>query len=1073
MIGRVTRCLGWGLAGCALLWFGAAQADEPPRALEDIVAELDRHDLSGCVVDAEGESVRKADVFLYYAHELDGFRDRFVGRTKTKRNGKFSFKRAVAWEPLSNPRRSRGERPKYVILGRHAEKGFGFTCQIEGDALDAVELVLFKASSCLVRVEDTEGNPVEGARVFLRSGAQPDELRKTASPENRYFRLSEDIGISSGATDASGRIRLRGPNRAGFRIEKDGYVAKYVRRNQYTLCPSARVSGAVTFEDSTPAPGMAVRFRYLTSDSIPCDETIFTDNEGRYAFANLAVAGSFSAADPEAKDDASGIGRIAVRDLRRGSPFVAEPVTFPIRAGEHVVRDITLDCGVLFGGTATDLASDTPAKHVTLSMLFPIPGVGWLESYALDTDENGEFKTWLPPGTVLWVDWDPPEKADYFIDPDWQRENENIFRGTVTEDMADLAFYVKLVPVHPLRGQVVDDKGVPVEKAEVYIAGVPVAKTDGSGQFLLPMAPANRDFSILALTEDKAMAEYMSLEAGANDVTIRVKPTRDYEGQVTTPDGLPAAGLSFHHDPPLASHNARQTITTDDDGGFAVVNLCPKMAYTVFWVADDEENRDYARGHLQVDLTKIPPGEPIRFEATQLVNALMGRVVGSEGDAIRDAEVKVVSRRSSGGSTAIRTDENGEFEVPRLAPGEVTLRIAADGHKPLRITTDSDRIDFEAVLRPASLHSQLAVTVVDQNGKPVPNALVVLRMDRNASSDSPQATLDKRADQTGRCQFEWDLAEDNAGRMGLLGCDHEGYTVAYRGVSLDEDGDLSLIIRKGGDPLSGKIVDDRGRPFEGATVRVKSMFQGNAEYIDSAEFGADGPHACTTDAEGRFKLTRFSAEDYITIAATAQGHSEETTWFNPARPQEEKTLTLSPAGELAGRVVLRDTGEPLSGIHMDFSGPGRNRHPRVTGEAGSFSVTGMRPGRYTLSLSQQDERTRRYVCRSPFAFTIRAGQTTRVDIDLEQGIPIRGAIISKATAQPCATVPSISARTNRLQRYYAEADSDGAWVLYLYPGEFNLSYYLPAQRQTTHFMSLTVEEGKTYEGFVIETGPSS
>ena len=112
--------------GLVVVMVGApmARADAPLPSLDEMVAGLERFGASGKVIDENGDSIKKAEVFCYYMKGRDGVRDRFVGKTKTNRKGEFKFKAELYWEPGIGDRDV--ETGKYAFIAKHADYGINF-----------------------------------------------------------------------------------------------------------------------------------------------------------------------------------------------------------------------------------------------------------------------------------------------------------------------------------------------------------------------------------------------------------------------------------------------------------------------------------------------------------------------------------------------------------------------------------------------------------------------------------------------------------------------------------------------------------------------------------------------------------------------------------------------------------------------------------------------------------------------------------------------------------------------------------------------------------------------------------
>jgi len=1058
------------LAGTVLM-AGAAWA----KKAESTVTLPGGADLSGQVVDTDGKPVKKAEVFLYYSYGEDGVYDRFLGMVKANGKGKFTFKQAVVWEPLKKS--SGREKPKYVVLARHKKLGISSVNVTKDDPIDKVTVKMFSLIERKIMVKDSNGKPVEGAKVFLCSAEMMKEGTKEPDRDHRYMRLNQDIGISSGVTDAEGRVDVMAPHEASFKVLKDTYAEGFFDgKSTVLMFPGARVSGKVTDVEGKPAAKVAVVYTYR-GNQLAWSNAMLTDDQGHYAFDNVPSAGfRYSWMKPEQEEGPEGTGQIKVIDLPEDSPYVSKSESFPIKPGEDVKRDMALTKGVVFAGKVIDLTTNGPAKFMKLRSFIETGGQ-YSDSKEIKTDENGAFRVIFAAGSQVNMQWESSnEDGDYILDEEWRnQDNWQAFQGTVTEDVLDKEIKVKLWAIQPLQGTVVGADSKPVADAKVYIhADVDPVKTDAAGKFTLKTAPTDRDFQLLACTASNDQAGLVSLKAGSKEATITLDPTQSYKGQVLNPEGLPAADLSFFWQPKINNRGLfriQETIKTDKNGEFTAKNVCPKAAYEVFWSSDNDQNRDYDYGNTTVDVAKLEPGKPIQFEAKQYLNALMGRVVNQKGEPVQDALIEVaageVARQND--QRNVKTDKNGEFEVPRLAAGDAALRVVADGYATTRVTAPSNSIDLEVKLKPAGETTRITVKVLDQDGKPLPNAPVALTKTITSGGEKPKTETQKaQTDGNGVGIFQLKPApqEELQRSRGFVGCDVKGYTLAYRGVRLDEEAEVTLRVRKGGACWTGVVLAEDDKPLADVKVHVAG-FRQSTDSNDNDAFaflGDDTAPACTTDAEGRYELSRFSKEDALSINFKAPGYCDENTWF----AEKGKTVRLVRGGDVEGKVVLKGTGELIPGM-MVFISSQRNG-TKIGSKDGTFKSGGLRPGEYTANCDAQDDKSRKYLCVTPVSFTITTGKTASIVVEVVEGIPVRGTFIEKNTGKPPKGNKEVAARIKDKPGQVVEAkvENDGSWVMYLPEGSYDLLYAVEALPQGKTFKTLTIEKGKTYEGLAIE-----
>ncbi|HEX2972170.1 MAG TPA: carboxypeptidase-like regulatory domain-containing protein, partial [Tepidisphaeraceae bacterium] len=407
------------LACAPCLW--AADAKPALPTLDEVVAKLDHANLSGKVIDKDGKPVEGADVFLCYTRMDQGPRDRLVAQVKSAPDGSFRFDKAIVWEPQQQ-NTQRYNQQRYHVVARHPEQGLEFATILEKDPTDNVVVQLQETRNWRVTVVDPKGNPIEGAKVFLMRGYHSSNIEKNLDREHQYLTLTGDFGISTAMTDAKGEVNLLGtPREAFFGVEKDGYAQGWYR-DKITLYPSAKVSGRVTYQDGSPAAGVAVWFEYHGDRLIANDSTL-TDDQGRYEFRNTPASGyRFGYMQGNEEKDAKGVASVKAGDLRPGSPYLGKKVSFPIQSGEVHTKDLTLIKSVTFAGKVIDITTNQPAPNVRVQAYASTEGSRYLDTIPVKVDAQGNFSASVAPGTRVMFQWERSESADYIIDEDWQSQ---------------------------------------------------------------------------------------------------------------------------------------------------------------------------------------------------------------------------------------------------------------------------------------------------------------------------------------------------------------------------------------------------------------------------------------------------------------------------------------------------------------------------------------------------------------------------------------------------------------------------------------------------------------------------
>ena len=206
-----------------------------------------------------------------------------------------------------------------------------------------------------------------------------------------------------------------------------------------------------------------------------------------------------------------------------------------------------------------------------------------------------------------------------------------------------------------------------------------------------------------------------------------------------------------------------------------------------------------------------------------------------------------------------RTDASGHFVLDVETAGPGFLVVEDEPFVPQRLAVDIPSREVRMVLHRGA---RVSVTVLSAAGAPLYSLPV---------------TLWEREEQG---QYERSGSTDDQGRLTLQGV-KPGHYVAeaslqtqsleqYVSQSLDvaDSEALEVTLRmEEGRPLRGLVVDTRGQPLPGVSVRVYLPPGDVPRYRTGfGSCGMGGPEGVLTDAEGRFTLRHLSAPRYALTA---------------------------------------------------------------------------------------------------------------------------------------------------------------------------------------------------------------
>jgi hypothetical protein len=266
-------------------------------------------------------------------------------------------------------------------------------------------------------------------------------------------------------------------------------------------------------------------------------------------------------------------------------------------------------------------------------------------------------------------------------------------------------------PEATLSGRVLDGAGAAVPGASVALG---LARGRGPlGWALLPspvLADAEGRFRFQNVPENVGWAQARSgelvsdrvtVEAGAEDVLLTVRPGGTLSGRVTHPDGRPASAFAVRVQP-LRRREAAQTVSVvDPDGRWEVRGLL---------------GGPY---QLQASAAGAGPSDAVRVELPATAGARVERdlrlraghrLSGTVRDAsthapVRHAEVAVEGSPAED-SVLVRADvftgDDGRFELDGLADAPATVTVEADGYNRRLLTVGRGRGQIDVLLRPVA-----------------------------------------------------------------------------------------------------------------------------------------------------------------------------------------------------------------------------------------------------------------------------------------------------------------------------------------------------------------------------------
>ena len=340
-------------------------------------------------------------------------------------------------------------------------------------------------------------------------------------------------------------------------------------------------------------------------------------------------------------------------------------------------------------------------------------------------------------------------------------------------------------------------------------------------------------------------------------------------------------------------------------------------------------------------------------------------------------------------------------------------------------------------------------TVTDESGTP----LAGITIGHWASSDTGPATGSALTDSAGHYSYvtlpglDHGLTATNP-EGPLLPQTYDGAPFSVSALAITTGIDFQLAR---GATVTGRVVDSAGTPFAGACVLLEPADPNNWADGFGMCTGVDGTYTSKGVPTGSYRVrfvdwkTRSFPDQYYpggydpaaatVLSLTAPGSTALDD------------MVLRPGGVITGRVLAADTGlgvpACLVATEADSGAWGGSV---CAGTDGTFRLTGLQPGRYTLVASAEtlDYATTTYVdATGSSAIAVMEGQPTDVSIvmplggrisgtlrDATSGAPLAGCVNVELPATPPAWPTHVSSTCSDADgRYVIRALSPGTYLV--------------------------------------------
>jgi len=526
---------------------------------------------------------------------------------------------------------------------------------------------------------------------------------------------------------------------------------------------------------------------------------------------------------------------------------------------------------------------------------------------------------------------------------------------------------------------------------------------------------------------------------------LELQPAGAISGQVVDREGAPIEGVvltarDFDGDTQEARSGTYARGVSDAEGRFVVEHL-PEGRWKL--AAHSEHHAFHLTPHLdtgtadaRIVLHAGAAVSGIVVETPDMAPAPGITVVLSESDHFRSA--------SSGAE--------GAFTVAALAEGTYTVSIE-DEHYVLVGTAPQLTVSEE---REAG---ELRLTV--EKGSTIAGMVY----DAGTLEGIPGARINARGGLSNRTAYT-----DEEGYYRLEGLAPGGYTLrrlrmeGYRHREEREDKRVNIVRGQHlegmdfavhlGLSVHGWVVDEEGKPLDRVMVQAQDVT------------GMEG-EGRRTGPDGRFECRGFSPGTTFVIEARHETHATPPTQQMTFVESDIEgiEIVMSPGGSIAGMLVDR-TGKAVQNYTVEARGVGAAQYHAQPNSDGSFKLTGLMAGNYTLSAHP------RYSGGSykPLQeVTLHKGQTlegVRLVLEDVGGLTISGRIMNPRR-EPLARahVGAVGSRGDE-GHGFARSGEDGAYEISgLGEGRYRVSVYSDDYGRPEH---VEVEAGARNVDFIMQ-----
>ena len=548
---------------------------------------------------------------------------------------------------------------------------------------------------------------------------------------------------------------------------------------------------------------------------------------------------------------------------------------------------------------------------------------------------------------------------------------------------------------------------------DVFIPGTSyMAKTDTNGNYVLSGIPEGvhriafmRDGFITTYKTDVSLVIDESSDennVALDDVTLQPATASIighliFEGIQSAP--YPAVTVTAINEDDVTISGG--TTTSDENGQFAINNL-KDGKYTLQLIPSSAVFQSKKVTSIEVK----SPSDTLVNDI--VINASGGQIIGKIESESGEIENATVLFESSSYRYSTVSGSDGNFSISNIIPDTYDVTIMASGYASTKATiaVSSGQISTlnTIILVPAY---GIITGKVFLEGKEQHSGITVTATSTNLEKQVSYNAI------TGN-DGSYSIKVDNAAQYTVVATAN-GYmqsSTALVDVSLGYSSELATIsLKKNLATYSGIIQLDGAASFEGITVLLTD--------------GNHNSYTSTTDQGGKFIINDVSPGTYY-IQASKDGYVSEKTanfYVAPGNVEMNETIILKVGvRSVTGNVTL-ELKNDYSGVTItatSLSDPSLI-YSALSNSDGNYSLVGMKPGEYLISLSAIGYGT--VTLETVNVVTDSVKNLGTVNLAIDRGV-ITGIVKLEGYSDYSGTLVELVGTT-----YTATTDSDGIWTM--------------------------------------------